>query len=68
MYKKGDYIVVHESRVFRLCGFTEGHSFIPDGWLIDQDHGYVNPKHCRKYNGAVSAIPDSITGEKAIVN
>jgi hypothetical protein len=51
----GDYAKVEdENRVFKVCGFSKNHKYIPDGWLIEQDGSYVNPKFCSKYDGAIS--------------
>ena len=45
-----------ENRIIKVCGFSEGHKFIPDGWIIGHDGGYVNPEHWRKYEGATSVL------------
>lgn len=58
MFKVGDYAkVIEENRVFKVCGFTGPESrVIPEGWLIDEDGFYVNPKFCKPYTGATSVL------------
>ena len=55
-FKKGDIAVTSLERVFKVTGLTKGLYKIPDGFLIDQNGGFVNPKYCRKYDGALSAV------------
>lgn len=53
----GDYVkVIDENRVFKLEGLTSGLKHIPDGWFIEADGCYVNPKFCKKYEGAKSVF------------
>ena len=52
----GNYAKTEGDRIFKVYGFSYGHDFIPDGWLVDKDGGFTNPKFCTKYNGAISAI------------
>lgn len=47
---------VDGDRVFKVYGFSYGHDFIPDGWLVDRDGGVSNPKFYIKYEGATSAL------------
>jgi hypothetical protein len=59
-YKIGDLIVVTgTTRVFRLTGFTEGFKTIPDGFLLGGGSA-INPKFCRKYNGAESVLSGAV--------
>jgi len=56
----GDYVHVEtENRVFKVLGLTGGRRVIPDNWLIGKDGIPVNPKYCKPYNGALSAIPEA---------
>lgn len=55
--KIGDLVKIEqENRVFQVCGFSKGHKHIPDGWYMEVDGGYVNPKFCKKYELANSVI------------
>jgi len=58
-FKKGD-LVKHEDLnwVFRVAGITTGKDFTPDGWLISNSGEMINPRGCKKYEGAESAISD----------
>lgn len=55
-FKIGDKLVVNEHRVITVTGFTYGHLAVPNGWPLDEDGSAVNPKFCRKYSGALSAL------------
>lgn len=46
-----------EGSAFRVTGFTKDRAHIPDGWLIDNIGRAVNPKFCKRYNGATSVLP-----------
>lgn len=64
MFKLHDRVkITGLNRVFRVCGFTDNSSMvIPEDWLIDEDGNAVNPRFCKLYEGATSAL--SAQGEK----
>ena len=56
-FKRGDLVIMN-NRVFRVRAVTTGKEgrHIPEGFLIDKDSTYHNPKLCRAYKGALSAL------------
>ena len=43
----GEYAKVTQTDlVFKVCGFTAASGVCPEGWLIDEDGGFWNPKSC----------------------
>ena len=56
----GDYVKnTVDGRVFKVVGFAGGNKHIPDGFYIDRNGTYANPRFCVKYEGALSAIPEA---------
>ena len=57
-YNANDWVINEiEGSAFRITGLTQGRANIPDGWLIDNIGRAINPKFCRRYNGATSVLP-----------
>lgn len=51
----GDIIVCGEG-VHIVLSITKEGIFTPDGFLVIESGSRLNPKFCRKYTGAISAI------------
>lgn len=53
----GDFVKIpSQNRVFQVKALTSGERFTPDGWFIDDDGHFINPRYCEKYKGATSVL------------